>query len=682
MATEIATEPGPGFAPAAPKVRTRSESLERLWLVAMLLPGALTAFLAFRSGGFYLGAASLVAVEMAVAVGLRFALARRPMQGMGPAVAVAAVAMGCFIAWTTLSAHWSGVVARAYPEYSRALLYGLVLLFFGMLPFDLRRIRWMVYGLAAAIAIVCGAALVARLLPHVILDTASVSEPRLAYPLTYWNALGILACIGTVLCLHLACSTRDPWPVRVAAAPALPLLAVTLYLTLSRGAIWGAGVAVVLYALLGRPRGLLSGAMATLPTTLIALAAASPSSKVSDGYPYLMVGAGKHLAVAVVGCMVGAAVLRAALLPLDGWLDRLRLPKLDPRAVWAGVAAALLSVLLVAVAAGVPGTLETKYHEFTDRVDVNPERGESRLFSARAEGRFDLWDVALDGYRTDRLKGTGAGTYELTWNRLRPTASKVENAHSLYLEVLSELGIVGLGLLLIVLVTMLGGFAYRARGPDRALFAAILVAGLAWAVHAGVDWDWQMPAVTLWLFALGGATLSRSLKRRRRRSHVDLKMAALRAGGVAACLLLTLLPARLALSDSHLNSAIDDFHRGDCAAARSEAAAAIDQVSRRPTPYMVIGYCDLLERRYRPAMREVAQALRHDPGNWELEYTLAIARAGAGVDPRSAARRAKVLDPREPTLERMPAGLLHGRRAAWTRAAREADILPPGFGDP
>jgi O-antigen ligase len=604
------------------------------------------------------------------------------MQGVGPAVAVAAIAMGCFVAWTLISVNWSGVAARAYPEYSRALLYGLALLFFGMLPFDLRRIRWMVYGLAAAIVAVCGAALVARLLPHVILDTASVGEPRLAYPLTYWNALGILACVGTVLCLHLACSIRDPWPVRVIAAPALPVLAVTLYLTLSRGAIWGAAAAVVLYALLARPRGLPGAAIAVLPPTLIALLAASPSSKVSEGYPYLTVGPGKHLAVAVVGCMVAAAVLRAAMLPLDGWLARLRLPRLDPRTVGAALAAGVLAVLLVAVAAGVPGQVETKYHEFTDRADVNPERGESRLFSARAEGRFDLWDVALDGYREDRLKGTGAGTYETTWNRLRPTAAKVENAHSLYLEVLSELGVVGLGLLLVVLLTILGGFAYRARGPDRALFAAMLVAGLVWAVHAGVDWDWQMPAVTVWLFALGGATLARSLKRRRRRSHVDLKMAALRGGGVAACLVLMLLPARLAFSDSHLNSAIEAVRRGDCAAARSEASDSISEVAQRPTPYAVIGYCDLLERRYRSAARKVRQALRHDPRNWELQYTLAIARAGAGLDPRPAARRAVALNPREPELQQMPAGLLNGRRAAWKRASQEAVALPPGLGDP
>ena len=52
------------------------------------------------------------------------------------------------------------------------------------------------------------------------------------------------------------------------------------------------------------------------------------------------------------------------------------------------------------------------------------------------------------------------------------------------------------------------GFAARLGGPDRTLYAALFAAGLAWALHAGVDWDWQMPAVTLWVFALGGAALA------------------------------------------------------------------------------------------------------------------------------------------------------------------------------
>ena len=235
---------------------------EAPWLVLMLLPGAMMTLLAFRSGGFYVGATSLAAAEMAIVVGLRFALAKRPLQGVSAPLVVAVVAMGLFAGWTLLSANWSDSVARALPAYSRALLCGLMLLFFGMLPFNPRRIRWIVYGVAAAAVIVCVAALTARLLPHIIFDPTLVKEHRLGYPLTYWNTLGILACIGTVLCAHLACSTRDGPVARILGAAAVPLLILTLYYTLSRGGIWAAPAALVVYAIVGRPRALLSGVIA------------------------------------------------------------------------------------------------------------------------------------------------------------------------------------------------------------------------------------------------------------------------------------------------------------------------------------------------------------------------------------------------------------------------------------
>jgi hypothetical protein len=660
----------------------RRWSLEDAWLPVMLLPGAMTAYLAFRSGGFYLGATSLAAAEMAVVLGLRFALGRRPLQGAGWAVAAAALAMGAFAAWTLLSADWSGTIARAYPEYSRALLYGLVLLFFGTVPFDVRRLRWMVYGVAAAIVIVAGAALTARLLPHVIFDPSLVSEDRLAYPLTYWNALGILACVGTVLCVHLACSLRDAWPARVLGAAAVPLLAVTLYYTLSRGAIWAAAAAVVIYALAGRSRGLPAGAIATAPTTLIAVAAAAPATQVSAGYPDLTVSAGHHVALTLAGCVAGAAVLRAALLLLDSQMEQLRLPLPGRGVKLAAVAVAVALLLVVGVGAGVPSSVHSKYSEFTDRSNTAPAAGEARLFSARPEGRFELWEVALDSYEEEPLRGTGAGTFEIHWNRDRPTATKVKNAHSLYLEVLGELGVVGLALLLIALAAILAAFGYRARGPDRPLFAALLAAGLAWAVHAGVDWDWQMPAVTLWLFAFGGAALARSLRRRRRRYQVDAKMAVLRVGGVLAVIVLALLPARLALSDSHFNAAVEEVSRGDCVDARSAARQSIDVVPRRAAPYALIAFCEMREGRYRLAAKEVRRALQRDPENWELTYGLAVARAGADLDPRRAARRTVSLNPRVPLVQELPAALLRPDKNRWPAAAAETTLLPPGYGDP
>ena len=48
----------------------------------------------------------------------------------------------------------------------------------------------------------------------------------------------------------------------------------------------------------------------------------------------------------------------------------------------------------------------------------------------------------------------------------------------------------------------------RARGSRRSIYGALLAAGVVWALHAGVDWDWEMPVVTLGFFAVAGAALS------------------------------------------------------------------------------------------------------------------------------------------------------------------------------
>jgi hypothetical protein len=64
----------------------------------------------------------------------------------------------------------------------------------------------------------------------------------------------------------------------------------------------------------------------------------------------------------------------------------------------------------------------------------------------------------------------------------------------LYLESLSELGVLGLALVVGVLLVPLAA-ALRAR--RHALLPTALAGYAVFLVHAGVDWDWEMPVVTL-----------------------------------------------------------------------------------------------------------------------------------------------------------------------------------------
>jgi O-antigen ligase len=113
--------------------------------------------------------------------------------------------------------------------------------------------------------------------------------------------------------------------------------------------------------------------------------------------------------------------------------------------------------------------------------------------------RPDYWRVAVQQFEERPLAGSGAGAFHGYWLEHRPDPSTLDtpdvlDAHSLYLETLAELGIVGLALV----VTALGipvVVGLRAR-RDPAV-AVALPAYAAFVVHAGLDWDWELPAVTL-----------------------------------------------------------------------------------------------------------------------------------------------------------------------------------------
>ena len=91
-------------------------------------------------------------------------------------------------------------------------------------------------------------------------------------------------------------------------------------------------------------------------------------------------------------------------------------------------------------------------------------------FDLANRGIVDNWKVALDAFDDQPLHGQGAGTYENWWNANRPARQatyNVTDAHSLYLEALGELGIVGFLLLAVLVASVLVALAPIRRGPNR-----------------------------------------------------------------------------------------------------------------------------------------------------------------------------------------------------------------------
>ncbi|HEY8866363.1 MAG TPA: tetratricopeptide repeat protein, partial [Solirubrobacteraceae bacterium] len=215
----------------------------------------------------------------------------------------------------------------------------------------------------------------------------------------------------------------------------------------------------------------------------------------------------------------------------------------------------------------------------------------------------------------------------------------------------------------------------------RAVYAAILAATLTWALRAGVDWDWEMPVVTLWVFALGGAVLASPAAApsaagedaepaRRRRPQARL----LRVVAGLGCLLLAVTPARVAISQKHVNESVSAFRHNDCGRAVSGALDSISAIGARPEPFEILGYCDV--RLGAPALAVTAfeRAVRRDPNNWELRYGLALARAADGRDPRAQARIALRLNPREPLAHDAVRAFRTRAPAQWRRRALMARL--------
>jgi hypothetical protein len=673
--------------------------VERAALTAlMLLPGALIVFTGFNAGGYFPATPAILAIVLSQILLVRIVQARHPFAGLTLSTLVALGALAGYALMTLFSTLWSHASARALIEFDRAWMYLLVLLLLGSVRATTENLRWLVRGLLLGAAVVCLAGLTSRVLPNVWPTAPDVSNQRLSYPVTYWNTLGLLAALGIVLAFHLACTLSERRPVRILAAGVLPLLAATLFFTFSRGAIAAGAIGLVVYVLFARPRGLLGGVLSTVPPTVVLVVVAYHANLLDTVDPTTpaAVSQGRHVALVAGLCACASASLRLLFaLLLDPRLLRRSLAPRRTRAATrrAAIAVGLCAVVALAVALGAPHALASDWGRF---IGGAPTRGgndlRQRLTDPSNDGRTDLWQVALNGFTASPLHGYGAGMYQTLWDRGRPRFTYTINAHSLYLQAMAELGVPGIALLATLLIAVLGGLAIRvrARGPRRSLYGVLLACAVVWAARAGVDWDWEMPVVTLPFFAAAGLALSPRGGRARggmsRARGADGRGADGREARVGwtpgargrailslLCVAGIVLPVLIVGSQNRLGEAENALYTStpDCVTASTAARESIGWLDMRPEPFEVLGFCDLRSGRPADAVSQMRRAVRVDPGSWETYYALAIAQAAAGVDPMAAARRALRMDPldsltRQEVRELAPA---HGPRE-WAHRAR------------
>lgn len=665
-------------AEADPKVKTRPTGASLIAGVAAACgPGAITAYLAFRSGGFFAGAPAIVAVVLGIALMLRLVLADRPFEGFGPPLIAAVVGLGLYTVWTLLSALWSDAPAQAMIEFDRALMYWLALVLFGSFGWTRERLLWAVRIMVVAMSVVALLGLVTRVLPELHSVGTVLENSRLSYPLTYWNAVGIFTAVAIMLTLGLVTRREEPLVSKAIAAGAVPLLVATLYFTFSRGAILALVVGVAAFVLLAARRELVPSIIAVVPPTAAAVLLCLGTGTLSTAHYASQAGVseGRTLTWQLVACAVAAGLLRAALLPLDRRLDRLEIPTRRLRTAWiaAGVAG-LTALVVVGVAIDAPTKIKHGYESFAEtQATSDPSELQNRLTSLNNNGRVVQWELAFDTFADHPLLGTGAGTYGQVWAKEGNGHFRIVNAHSIYLETMSNLGAPGLIFLLLCLVSILVGLARRIRGPDGVLYAALLAAALTWMLHAGYDWDWEMPATGFFLFSLGAMAIAA----RPGGGSLWVPSAPRRAVRVAlgiGCLVLVVTPALVTISQGLLNSAVRNLEAGDCKAAAHDALDSIHVLSARPEPYQVLGFCDSRAGEDDLAITMLQTAVDRDPDEWESYYGLALVQAAAGQDPRKAAAKAHELAPREPLAREAVALFRTHDPQKWRRRALRARL--------
>jgi O-Antigen ligase len=213
---------------------------------------------------------------------------------------------------------------------------------------------------------------------------------------------------------------------------------------------------------------------------------------------------------AVVGPLAGAVVAMLGLLPsmpaagpprpalaLVGLGAGLALAAMVARPRW--LAVVLTGGLLVAAVAGVVASREG--------VDAGQTVAQARVNLASSD-RTGALHAALGLVAQHPLTGTGPGQADLRWKGPDHGSQLYAYVHNEYLQVATELGLVGLVLLAVLLVTITR-MLWRARptGQASATRVGVVAAVAAFAVHSGFDFVWHLPAIVLTVTLLVGLVL-------------------------------------------------------------------------------------------------------------------------------------------------------------------------------
>jgi hypothetical protein len=669
---------------SAPRAQSRADGLAAT-LSSWLLPGAVAAavFLVALDGGGYATTSRLsLTVGVAWALGLGVALGLWPAARSSRTAVLAAVLLALLAALTGASIAWSDAAERSFLELNRVLLYLGVFCLVLVVSRPASLQRW-IDGLALGLTAVVVLALVNRLLPGVVgpeeISAYYRGDPRPSYPVNYWNGLGVLAALAVPLLVQIATSSRAKAVRGLALAP-LPAVAALLYLTSSRGGAATLLAATLALVALTHRRALTLGALA------LGGVAGVLAVRVLAGRHELVDGPLNTATSNSQGRSAAALILLLCALTGVGWalLSRLRLPALPTpgrRLKAVAAVAAIATIAGVGVAANPAARLDSFREAPTQATEIDRNQGfsapgsaseesagytGSHLLSGGGSGRWQFWGAAVDEFEAQPLHGTGAGTYEAWWAENGSISYFNRYAHSLYLQTLGELGILGFLALAGFFAAVAVGTVRRRRevtGARRAEIAAVAALFAGFAAAAALDWMWELPVVAgLGVAAaallLGPASDSASAADSASNSAPGANRApriprAARVAAVAAAAGVVVAAGIPLLANTDVAASRQAAAAGDVGAAREHAQDARGWQPWAATPYLQLALVEEQASDPERARDWIAQAIDREPGSWRL--WLAASRielaAGRPAAARASYAHARRLNPRSPIFQ-------------------------------
>jgi hypothetical protein len=651
---------------AAPDTLQSASRLAVLPLVLLRRHGltagvaVLVFWLAWDGGTYALTDRSTLAIGVWWAVIVSAGLGLWPRADIPRSAVATGGLLAGFAAWTGASAAWAASAEDVLTEVNRASLYLAVFVAVVLAARRSSAGRW-ADGLAVGLAGVAVVALASRLFPDLFPARAVPqflpdSEARLSFPVDYWNGLAILIALGCPLVLRLAVVGRGA-RTRGPALAVLPVLSAVIFLSSSRGGFLTAFAAIVAFVLLTERR------VQTLAAALLGTAGSALAIAVLSARPDLVDGPLGTDAAASQGRSAALLILGVCAACGGAWAlgSRLAPERLELRPALVRLLAVVAVVLAVAgVVAADPSRRLEEFKQTPSQADLSPEGFTgTHLLSGAGSGRWQFWTAAVDEFRSAPLVGQGAGSFESWWAEHGSFSYFLRDAHSLYLEVLGELGLVGFVLLVGALGLGLAAGIRRVRsatGADRITLAAIAACLIGFLLAAGIDWMWELTvvaAVGIACLALltgpagdvAGSAGERSL---------DSRLFGSRAVVLVAAWLLVCAQAIPLLAALKIRESEEAAGRGATRDALSDALAAKSLEPWASAPYLQLALVAEEAGDLGSARRWIGEAIERDRVNWRLWLVSARVetKAGSIVAARRDLAEARRLNPRSPLFER------------------------------